>query len=334
MAAYSIELNRHIDKLHWDTLNGAGAQEKGIMRLTRGIHRILVGGLAALAVVTAAVAPVAAQSAQSGQKVERIALSPASNSLKIDAGKSADGTFEVINTGDIAFDFKVYASPYGVQGESYTPDFSGKFPNSDAYKWVTLGETEGSLQPGAKKSISYTLNVPTSAAPGGHYGVIFAETKAKSVDQTGISRQKRVGHILFTTVNGSIQQGGSVASFELPSWQGGLPIASKVRVKNTGNVNFDTKVSTVFKDVFGRTKYKYTGEGAVLPDTTRLFDMSWQHGPNFGLFNVTQSATFLGQENVHKGMVLVAPRWFLILAVLIILSGVGYAVLRWRKRHA
>jgi hypothetical protein len=286
----------------------------------------------ALALAVLGAMPVAAQSSQDG-RVERISMTPSSQTFAVDAGASADGTLDVINSGDLPFDFRVYASPYGVKDESYTPDFSGKFPNSDAFRWVRLDATGGSLKPGEKKTVTYRLTVPANAAPGGHYGVIFAETKAQDISSTGVSRQKRVGQILFATINGTTQKAGTVAGFNLPFWQWRAPLISSVRVKNTGNVDLDTKVETVAKDIFGRTKFTYTGDAAVLRDTTRRIDMNWDKAPNFGLFRVTQGVRLLGQENMHSGFVLVAPRWFLIIIVLIILSGVAYAVVHRRRRR-
>jgi hypothetical protein len=303
------------------------------MQLQVRYRQALGGFMAATALVFLVIGQVAAQATSNGSAVERITMSPSSKSFTIDAGTSQEGTFEVINSGDTDFDFKIYAQPYGVKTESYTPDFSGKFPNSDAYKWVRLDTTSGSLKAGQKKDVSYALDVPATAAPGGHYGVIFAETKAKDIGGTGVARQKRVGQILFATVNGSIQRHGEVAGFNLPFWQGTPPLISSVRIKNTGNVNIDTKVETIAKDIFGRTKFTYTGDAAVLRETTRRVDMNWDKAPTFGLFRVTQGVKFLGQENIHQGFVLIAPRWFLIVIILIILAGVGYAVVQRRKRR-
>lgn len=303
------------------------------MRLRKHTPAIIGGGLAVFAAALLVAVPVAAQPSGQPAKIEKITMVPSSVSKTINAGSTADGSLEVINSGDLAFEYRVYPSPYGVTGESYTPDFSGKFPNSDAYKWVELSRTTGRLEPGASAKIAYKLNVPANAAPGGHYGVIFAETKAAPVSGTGVARQKRVGHIMFLTVNGSIQKSGEVAGFSLPFWQKGAPLQSSVRVKNTGNVNLDTKVETIAKDIFGRTKFTYTGDAAVLRETTRLIDMNWEKAPNFGLFRVTQGVKYLGQENLHRGFVLIAPGWFLVLMVLIILGGVGYAVFERRKHR-
>jgi hypothetical protein len=269
--------------------------------------------------------------AQSNGGIEKITMSPSSRTIKLDAGTVLRGSMDVINSGDVAFSFKVYTTPYTVSGESYDPNFTRTAANADAYSWVKLEKTDyPSLEPGQMVTVPYTIHVPETAAPGGHYGVIFAETKAREIGQTGVARQKRVGQILYLTVNGNYISGGKIAGFNLPFWQTKPPVVSTARVSNTGNVDFETEVRTVAKDLFGRTKFTYSGDPIVLPQTTRLIEMNWDKAPNFGLYNVSQSVKFLGSEHTNSNLVLVAPRWFPILLIIIVLSGVSYAVVQRR----
>jgi hypothetical protein len=172
--------------------------------------------------------------------------------------------------------------------------------------------------------------VPTNAAPGGHYGVLFAETGADEIASTGVARKNRVGNLLYVTVNGKNIEQGVFKEFILPSWQTSAPMVSAVRLQNTGNVDFRAKVTTIAKDMFGRTKYAYTGDPIVLPETTRLADMNWTNAPNFGIFRVEQSVEFLNQKKQNSSFVLIAPKWALIVVILVIIAGVAYAFVRRR----
>lgn len=280
--------------------------------------------LCTLAVITVTAAPAAA-SAQS-EAIEKITLSPSSRSIKADAGTTVTGSMEVLNSGTTTFNFRVYAAPYGVVDELYDPEFTGKYSKADADKWVTFQTTRYTLKPGQQQVVPYSLNVPANAASGGHYGVVFAETEAQAVGDTGLQRQKRVGHILYVTINGSIQRGGTLEGFSLPFWQTSPPLISTARVANTGNVDFETDVTTTAKDMLGRTKFTYRGDPIVLPDTTRLIEMNWKDAPTFGLFNVSQTVRILGQDHKNSSFVLIAPRWFPLAILLIILAGAGYAI--------
>lgn len=300
-----------------------------ILSTTFGNKRLLA------AILVAFLLPVVPQLAfaQEDADIEKITLSPSSKTVKADSGSRVTGTLEVHNTGTVAFDFEVYASPYGVRGENYDPEFTESKPNRDVYKWVRFSQTDFSIEPGQKREVNYTLDIPADATPGGHYGVIFAETKARAIGNTGVERQKRVGQVIYATINGNYKSEGKLDNFILPFWQTKPPMISSARVTNTGNVDFETEVKTVAKDMFGRTKYEYTGDPIVLPDTTRLIEMKWEKAPTFGLFNVSQNIKFLGKEHTNNRLVLVAPRWFPVLVLIVVVSGAGYAVVTRRKNN-
>jgi hypothetical protein len=246
---------------------------------------------------------------------ERITLSPSSTELKINAGESKRGSMKVVNDGDVSYGFSVYARPYSVSNEVYEPDFTSPESNTDVYKWIQFDKTAYTIEPGQTIDVQYTLRVPAGATPGGHYGVLFAETDERGFEGTGVARKKRVGNLLYVTVNGDYRTSGELKEFILPFWQTQVPVQSSARVVNTGNVDFRAKAVTTAKDIFGRTKFTYTGDPIVLPGTTRLVEMKWENAPSFGVFNVSQNVEFLDQKHENSGYVLIAPRWFPILSL-------------------
>ncbi len=263
--------------------------------------------------------------------VERITLSPSSTTVEIDAGTVQRGTMTVRNDGDVAYGFSVYARPYGVVNELYEPDFTNQQANTSVYKWVQFDQTKYQVAAGESVEVKYTIRVPENATPGGHYGVLFAETDEQALEGTGVARKKRVGNLMYVTVKGEYKTSGAFKEFILPFWQTRAPVVSSVRVENTGNADFRARVSTIAKDMFGRTKYTYTSDPIVLPSTTRLVEMKWEAAPNFGIFKVDQSIEFLQQKKQNSGYVLVAPRWAPILVIVIIAAGASYAVLHRRN---
>lgn len=287
---------------------------------------------AAVSVALAMVFGAGAAKAQSTEaEAERITLSPSSTSLTVDAGETVTGSMKVVNDGSVAYGFNVYARPYAVSNELYDPDFTKQAANTNVYKWVQFSQTSYAIEPGQTIDVKYTLRVPADAAPGGHYGVLFAETNERGLEGTGVARKKRVGNLLYITVNGAYKTQGSLEKFILPFWQFKAPVVSSLRIKNSGNADFKTKVTTVAKDIFGQTKFTYTGDPIVLPDTTRLVEMKWEKAPAFGLFKVQQTAEFLGQKHEHSGYVLIAPRWFPVALILILLAVGAYAVRQKRQ---
>jgi hypothetical protein len=275
--------------------------------------------------------PGSAFAVSADEQKERITLSPSSSELKLDAGSVMQGTMKIINDGDVAYGFSVYARPYGVTNELYNPTFTNHQLNSGVYKWVQFDQTKYSINPGDSVDVNYTIRVPADAAPGGHYGVLFAETDERGLEGTGVARKKRVGNLLYVTVNGEYKTSGVFKEFILPFWQKSSPVISSARVENTGNADFRAKVSTTAKDFFGRTKYTYTGDPIILPDTVRLAEMKWEAAPNFGFFKVDQSVEFLDQKHQNSGYVLIAPKWAPIVLIVMLGAGAAYAVLQRRN---
>jgi hypothetical protein len=264
---------------------------------------------------------------------ESITLSPVSQDYKIDAGKEVSDELTVINDGKLAYDFIVYSRPYSVQSEQYDPDFTKVKSNTDVYQWVRLPQTKYHIEPNQTIKVPYTLSVPSTAAPGGHYGVIFAETQP--VPQTSgnsVVRKKRVGTIIYANVNGSYINKGEFVDSSIPFWQLQPPMNAYVRVKNTGNSDFRDNVRYVVKDVFGNVKYDASKAFPVLPQTTRKITLSWDKSPWFGLFKVEISQKFLDKEQTTSGYVLMMPRFLPVVLLVLILIGGGYGLYHRRKK--
>ena len=95
------------------------------------------------------------------------------------------------------------------------------------------------LNPGEKVDVDFTINVPKSAQSGGHYAVIFAETKPSSAQSdSSVVRKKRVGMIVYAQIKGDNSVGGKVVSTTIPFLQTSLPLAASSRVENSGNVEY------------------------------------------------------------------------------------------------
>ncbi|MEB0161191.1 hypothetical protein, partial [Pseudomonas sp. AH2 (2023)] len=79
------------------------------------------------------------------------------------------------------------------------------------------------LNPGENVEVPYTISVPADATPGGHYSVIFAETQV--AEDTGqIARKKRVGAIVYATVDGDYIMSGRQISGSIDWLQLGGPV--------------------------------------------------------------------------------------------------------------
>lgn len=293
----------------------------------RGGKRIVLAGLIAGLLFSGA--PMTGVQAAESDVRESIALSPLKKDYKFDPGTSHADSLTVINDGTVAYSLKVYVSPYSVSGEDYKPDFFTTRKNTDIESWVNLGQKSFRLEPGKSVTVPYTVAVPADATPGGHYGVIFAETQPSDGqrDATGVVRKKRVGALLHATVNGDYSMGGTFKEIRTPGLQFSSPLKSELKVENTGSSDFDVETVFAVSDIFGSRKYTDdTKEYRLLPKTERKIQLTWPKSPGFGLYEVTVSAKFLDKQTTKTSYVLMAPIAFYMVFVIGLLVAVIYFV--------
>lgn len=288
----------------------------------------------ALIVGIASVVPhVPVRAAETEVEQESITLSPVGRDFKVDAGTQVKDELTIINDGKLPYDFIVYSRPYSVSGEDYKSDYTKVRPNTDVYQWVRFEKTKYSIKPNETIKVPYTVAVPSGAAPGGHYGVIFAETQPSAEAQgNAVVRKKRVGMIVYMTVNGTYINKGELLDVNVPFWQVQAPMSASLRVENTGNSDFKDSIRYTVRDLFGNVKYDAVKQYPVLPQTTRKIDLAWSQSPWFGLFKVEIAQKILDKEKTTHSYVLMMPRFIPILLFVLLIVGGGYALYRRRKK--
>lgn len=270
---------------------------------------------------------------------ESLTLSPVNKKYNVDAGKIVEDSLTIINDGQTAYDFIVYARPYTLKAdengstESYQADFTKTADNTDVYQWVQFKQAKYHLEAGASTKVEYTMRVPSNARPGGHYGVIFAESQPSAeVSGNAVLRNKRVGSILYTTVNGANTLKGSVLSTDIPFWQLQPPLQVTTRIKNEGNTDFTDTINYRIKDVFGNVKYETRAEWALLPQTIRKVKLDWDKAAWLGIYKIEIDHKYLDSSESSSGYVLILPRYILIVFVLVLVLGGGYGIYRRIKK--
>lgn len=298
-------------------------------RATRHLRRT-TGLIAGLLFSVLSLGPLPASAATSGD-TESITLSPVSRHYRLDPGASKTDEMTVVNDGTTDYTFTVYVKPYSVNGVEYEPDFYTVKTNTELEKWVSFGQTNYTLKAGQSLVVPFTIKVPMNATPGGHYGVIFAETQPKNIlGANSVQRKKRVGLLLYTTVNGNFETGGKFGAIRTPGLQFKAPLKSDLTVSDTGDTDFEVKTVMHVADLFGNTKYRSEKSYQLLPKTTRLIPLEWAQAPGFGFYKVTVSAQQLDETTTHTSYVLMAPIAFYMVFVIGLLILVIYFVAKRR----
>ncbi|MFZ1258324.1 MAG: hypothetical protein WAQ25_02535 [Candidatus Saccharimonas sp.] len=265
---------------------------------------------------------------------ESMTLSPTEKHIVIGQGETKNDSFIILNDGQVPYDFTVYGGPYSVKGEEYAQDFTTETANSDAYKWIQFEKTTWHLEPGKKAVVPFTIRVGTNVPAGGHYGVIFIEQQIIDTQVAGnkIERKKRLGLLLHVNVGGVTNVQAEIKNIGIVGYQPSAPLTATARVSSSGTTDFKAGVTIAVMDVFGNVRYQAKNEYTILPNTTRLIEMNWPNSPWFGLYKVHMDVGVPGDSKAQESYVVIAPRWLLFIAGLVVLLGAA-SVIRRKQTH-
>lgn len=151
--------------------------------------------------------------------------------------------------------------------------------------WITVNVDSFTLQPGERKNISVSVNVPKDQAqPGGHYGAIVFATTAPDPNGNApvqISLAQQVGSLFLVNVSGDLKEKASILEFGLKEkkpWFNYRPIDMYVRVENGGNAHIRPTGNVFITNWFGRQSAAPTVNSdfkSILPFSIRKFDIAW-----------------------------------------------------------
>lgn len=293
---------------------------------------------------------IAAGSSALAQGAFNLMVYPAKLEIAATPGTTQEFAINVRNLGDQPETMSVYFNDYFIKANN---EFVFEEPGHYSYScanWLSTDTPAMVVPPGQVASKVFSLAVPQSAEPGGHYGVIFFE-QATPQGAPPVKARPRIGSLVLVTVPGEIVRQGEIKSVSVTStwfWPTRkLPVLPKRKVTarvvfyNSGNVHLTVKGSLTYKASFGWGAGKVEfNEITVLPKTTRYLQAdipdpplvgsfkikaSVQYGPSLDVFDTTREAT--ATFNMF-------PLSLLLLILLAIAVVVGLFLLRgWKKKR-
>lgn len=234
-------------------------------------------------------------------------------------------------------------------GEDGTPKILLNNNESDPYSlknWITPPAAL-TLQPKQIKTLPITINVPTNASPGGHYGVIRFSAVPPELKGTGVSLSASLGALVLLTVSGNIQH--KLAIQQLAVEQNNkpghlfqnMPVTLVTKIKNTGNVHEEPTGVITVKDFFGRAVGGININSAqrnVLPGSTRMFSQAFDktvYGNRhfFGRYTATMKLTYAKNQTLTSSVSFWIIPYKLIFIIIILLIA-GFFFIRYLiRRH-
>lgn len=104
-------------------------------------------------------------------------LTPIKYELDLEPGESITLPASIRNNGTTTVTMPTTASDFQASGPGWIPSIVRRselvFPDQELASWITLGSPSVTLAPGEQGTINFTIDVPTNATPGGHYGAVL-----------------------------------------------------------------------------------------------------------------------------------------------------------------
>lgn len=257
----------------------------------------------------------------------------------LEPGAKHTGTFKVINNSEVPFEYKVYATGYGVKYEdnkdAYNQLYDYETASTYIAKWFTFSKTAGTLNPRQFDEITYTIDVPLDAPAGGQYAAIMVESDNKEKDV--FNSISRVGSLVYGTVNGETKIDAKIVDNKIPSFLFAPPIYATSLVENNGNVHMNAYYTLQVFPLFSNEEL-YTNEEdpethIVMPETKRFITAKWENSPSFGIFRVVQTVKIADQESRVEKLVILCPLWLIIIILVLIFMMIFWIVSRHKSRQ-
>lgn len=220
------------------------------------------------------------------QDTTKLSVSPVSFDFGVNPGAVETNIIKVTNASDAVLELEAKVENILGADENGRVQLTEKETEFSLSSWVTVSPARFSLKARESRTISFSIRVPATAEPGGHYGSILIGTVASTNSEvTGSSIVQRVGSLLLVRVAGEARERGSISQFQTKTYSGSWeevkssdnsttfllppagqmekektakyfsqgPIAFQLTFKNDGNVHFQPQGFVRVTNLFGRT---------------------------------------------------------------------------------
>jgi hypothetical protein len=166
-------------------------------------------------------------------------------------------------------------------------------------RWVSAEPSQFTLAPNEHKFVSFVINVPQNAEPGGKYGSILASTVGVSgADITGAAIAQKLGALVLLTVSGEVTESLGVKDFSAPDFSEYGPIPFTIRFENEGTVHVRPRgFVTIFDWRDNKVADVEFSQQNVIPGAVRKVETSWDKKWLFGRFSATLIGSY-GTSNI------------------------------------
>jgi hypothetical protein len=266
--------------------------------------------------------------------VRTFTISPPAVQVNLDPGARVEGTLKLVNDGNDPLSFQTSVQDFTVKDDEGTPNILPPNTLSNKYSgasWVAIYPDVISVAPHQKAELSYFIQVPLDARPGGHYAaVMYTPTTNVGVNGNGTSVNTSVGTLFYITVKGPVNIKAQITKFLTKSlWDLG-PVTVNTSVKNLSDVHVTPRGTITLTNMLGqKSDQKDLASYNIFPGVSRNYQTKLGKTFMLGFYKADLKASY-GPNNaplVSSASFIVFP-WklaaFVVLMVIVLVVGYKY----------
>lgn len=270
--------------------------------------------------------------ADTGLKIQPVKISET-----MQPGDTLTGSIAITNVSDTDVNVSITVQDFVPLAGADTIQFVGRAPGVTSVRdWIQVaGPLDSVFKKGEERNISYTINAPANAEPGGHFGVVLFKATPHVEGGGSIQVGTQVGMLVLVAIPGSHTEAGRIVSFSAPVFLQTGPVPFTLNFENTGTVHFEPRGKITIRNMFGHEVANVPIEGVVvLPSSIKKMEFDWNvSGFLFGRYSahadiVDGSGTTIATADTSFWVI---PVWYTLAFVLVLI--VIFLILRFIKRR-
>src|SRR6266404_242552 len=210
-----------------------------------------------------------------------LTTSPLPVNLSVNPGQSISTDLRIQNAANNTQKIKISLMKFSAYGESGKPALQDRAPGDDYFDWVSFSPAVFDAPPNQWVSVKMTIKIPSSAAFGYYYAVVFSPVDQKPSGKGNVFLGSTAILVLLDVNSPNAKRSAKVVDFSVDkkSYEF-LPVNFSVRLHNGGNVHLLPSGSIYIKrgsKQVGVLDFN-SQHGSILPNSYRVYTSAWSDG--------------------------------------------------------
>ncbi len=242
------------------------------------------------------------------QESQSLSVTPPLFQLSILPGDIWQSSIKVVNVNPYPLTIYTEVVNFSAMGENgqgrFLPLINETQDKATLAEWIEIPKGPYTIPAEQSTELTFFVEVPKDASPGGHYAAILITTDAPSTNDGKqiVQTSQTVTSLFFVRIEGDVEELGTIREFRaIDSFLPTPEAEFSLRFENKGNVHLQPRGDIVITNMWGTERgiipinYQ-THFGNVLPQSIRDFTFAWKSE-----FNITDIGRYKAVATLAYG---------------------------------